>query len=161
LFLFKCPSSLSLSDRIAYLESIDAHELQAGLAVALDAASFALAPEPVSSSSASSSSASSSSSSKGSSVCINESDLNEFMIDIGGILVPKSGSKRHLNSSSSSSSSSASSSSEPLVAVESTARSLRAVALALCEGRPVLVTGPTGCGKSGTANDRNSTQLPF
>jgi midasin (ATPase involved in ribosome maturation) len=64
-------------------------------------------------------------------------DLNAFVVDIGGILLPK---KRMVASTSSVI--------DALVPVSSSARALRAIALACCRGGPVLVTGPPGSGKS-------------
>lgn len=63
------------------------------------------------------------------------SDMISGMVDIGGILFPTKDSSSLPKLGN-------------LIQVESTQRNMRSISLALCEGRPVLLSGPPGCGKT-------------
>lgn len=146
---------LLAADRLFFLASIDLDELCTDSLTALDISSLTLPPlRPSQADVAKTSSvdafvAPNQVNAPQSSLILSAHELSEFVVDIGGILLPK---KRaivaSLPQSSSGTSTSALSSFGALVPVQSAVGALRSIALALCRGGPVLCTGVSGSGKS-------------
>jgi len=92
----------------------------------------------------------SSNSTMSSSIVSHDAHTRTQMVSLGGIMIP-----RQVNTSTTtttaqdtSSSSSSSPTTSPYISVGSTETNLQSIALALIEGRPILLEGSTGCGKS-------------